>query len=115
MGEVQEGDQVEPGVSFMQVVDPSAMQVRVLANQVDFLSLQVGQTASVKLDAYPELVFRAKLEQLALMGRSGGFSDKLRTFAVIFSIRGDDPRLMPDLSAAVDVDVARPGTGSGSR
>jgi multidrug resistance efflux pump len=115
MGEVQEGDQVEPGVSFMQVVDPSAMQVRVLANQVDLLSLQVGQTASVKLDAYPELVFRAKLEQLAPMGRSAGFSDKLRTFAVIFSIRGDDPRLMPDLSAAVDVDVARPGAGSGCR
>jgi HlyD family secretion protein len=115
MGEVQEGDQVEPGVSFMQVVDPSAMQVRVLANQVDLLSLQVGQTASVKLDAYPELVFRAKLEQQAPMGHSGGFSAKLRTFAVIFSIRGEDPRLMPDLSAAVDVDVARPGTGSGSR
>jgi HlyD family secretion protein len=114
MGEVQEGDQVEPGVSFMQVVDPSAMQVRVLANQEDFLSLQVGQTASVKLDAYPELVFRAKLEQQAPMGRSGNFSDKLRTFVVIFSIRGDDPRLMPDLSAAVDVDVARPDTRSGS-
>jgi HlyD family secretion protein len=115
MGEVQEGDQVEPGVSFMQVVDPSAMQVRVLANQEDFLSLQVGQMASVKLDAYPELVFRAKLTQQAPMGRSGGFSDKLRTFAVVFSIRGDDPRLMPDLSAAVDVDAARPGSGSGSR
>ncbi len=31
MGEVQEGDQVRPGVPFMQVVNPSIMQVRVLA------------------------------------------------------------------------------------
>lgn len=115
MGEAQEGDQVEPGVSFMQVVDPSAMQVRVLANQEDFLSLQVGQAGSVRLDAYPERVFSAKLEQQAPMGRGGDFSDKLRTFVVIFSIQGNDPRLMPDLSAAVDVDVARHGgTGSGS-
>src|SRR5205085_387813 len=36
MGEVQEGDQVEPGTSFMQVVDPATMQVRVAANQQDF-------------------------------------------------------------------------------
>ena len=45
MGEVQEGDQVRPGVPFMQVVDPSRMQVQVPVNQEDFLSLRVGQTA----------------------------------------------------------------------
>ena len=60
MGEVQEGDQVRAGVPFMQVVNPSAMQVRVLANQQDFPSLQIGQTAKVRLDAYPELVFPAR-------------------------------------------------------
>lgn len=48
MGEVQEGDQVRPGVPFMQVVDPSAMQVRVLANQEDFSSLAVGEAVKVQ-------------------------------------------------------------------
>jgi HlyD family secretion protein len=33
MGEVQEGDQVRPGVPFMQVVDPAVMEVRVPVNQ----------------------------------------------------------------------------------
>lgn len=105
MGEVQEGDQVRPGVPFMQVVDPSMMEVRVPVNQEDFLSLQIGQAAKVHLDAYPELVFPGKLEEMAPIGRSGDFSSKLRTFAVVFSIAGNDPRLMPDLSAAVDVDL----------
>jgi len=105
MGEVQEGDQVRPGVPFMQVVDPSMMEVRALVNQEDFLSLQIGQAAKVHLDAYPELVFPGKLEQMAPIGRSGDFSSKLRTFAVVFSIAGNDARLMPDLSAAVDVDL----------
>ena len=112
MGEVQEGDQVRPGVPFMQVVDPSAMQVRVLANQEDFPSLQVGQTAKVRLDAYPEMVFPAKLEQVAPIGEGGDFSSKLRSFVVIVSIEGNDPKLMPDLSAAVDVDVAKQYAGS---
>jgi HlyD family secretion protein len=105
MGEVQEGDQVRPGVPFMQVVDPSMMEVRALVNQEDFLTLQIGQAAKVHLDAYPELVFPGKLEEMSPIGRSGDFSSKLRTFAVVFSIAGNDARLMPDLSAAVDLDL----------
>jgi HlyD family secretion protein len=112
MGEVQEGDQVRPGVPFMQVVNPSAMQVRVMANQQDFPSLQVGQTAKVRLDAYPDLEFHAKLDQLAPIGEGGDFSNKLRSFVVIVSITGNDPKLMPDLSAAVDVDIAKQSAGS---
>jgi biotin carboxyl carrier protein len=112
MGEVQEGDQVRPGVPFMQVVNPAIMQVRVLANQQDFPSLQAGQTAKVRLDAYPDLVFAAKLDQLAPIGEGGEFSNKLRTFVVIVSIEGNDPKLMPDLSAAVDVDLASQSAGS---
>jgi HlyD family secretion protein len=103
MGEVQEGDQVRPGVPFMQVVDPSSMQVRVLANQEDFPSLRVGETATVRLDAYPDMAFHGKLNQLAPIAETGDFSNKLRIFVVIFSIQGHDPKLMPDLSAAVDV------------
>jgi hypothetical protein len=90
------------------------MQVRVLANQQDFPSLQVGQTAKVRLDAYPDLVFPAKLDQLAPIGEGGDFSSKLRSFVVIVSISGNDPKLMPDLSAAVDVDITKQNAGSGA-
>jgi len=113
MGEVQEGDQLRPGTPFMQVVDPSLMQVRVLANQEDFLSLQTGQSARMHLDAYPELVFPGRLEEMAPMGRSGDFSSRLRTFTVVFSITGKDPKLMPDLSAAVDVELAERNRAAG--
>lgn len=106
MGEVQEGDQVRPGVPFMQVVDPSAMQVHVQVNQEDLMALKVGQTARVHLDAYPDLQFSGKLESIDPMGKRGDFSAKLRTFSAIFSIDGADARLMPDLSAAVDIATA---------
>jgi len=105
MGEVQEGDQVRPGVPFMQVVNPAIMQVRVLANQQDFPSLRIGQTARIRLDAYPEMVLAGKIDQISPIGEGGDFSNKLRTFAVIVAIQGNDPKLMPDLSAAVDVDL----------
>ena len=110
MGEVQEGDQLRPGIPFMQVVDPSLMEARVLANQEDFLTLQVGQSAHIYLDAYPELVFPGRLEEMAPIGRGGDFSSRLRTFAVLFSVAGQHPDLMPDLSVAVDVDTADQNT-----
>ena len=106
MGEVQEGDQIRPGVSFMDVVNPSGMQVRVLANQQDFPSIRVGQPAKVRLDAYPEMVFKGKLDQLSPIALGSDFSNKLRTFAVIVSLEGSDPKLMPDLSAAVDIEIS---------
>lgn len=106
-GEVQEGDEVRPGVPFLQVVDPQSMQVRARVNQVDALYLSSGQKATVRLDAYPDLSFGSRVHQVAAIALGGSFSDKIRTFPVTFSIEGSDPRTMPDLSAAVDVELER--------
>jgi multidrug efflux pump subunit AcrA (membrane-fusion protein) len=103
MGEVQDGDQVRPGVAFMQVVDPAAMEVQARVNQEDVLALSIGESARVHLDAYPDLVFPGRLEAIDPMGQAGDFSPKLRQFTATFSIQGTDPKLMPDLSAAVEV------------
>ena len=107
IGEVEEGDQVYTGLPFMQVVDPSTMQVRVRVNQLDIPYLHVGQTAQIHLDAYPDLNLPGKLEQLAAIGLSGGLSKTVRTFGALFSIEGSDARLMPDLSASLDVVLGR--------
>jgi HlyD family secretion protein len=104
MGEVQEGDQVRPGVPFMQVVDPTVMEVHVPVNQEDLLGLKIGEKAMVHLDAYSDLALPGQLESIDPMGTPGDFSSKLRKFSATFSIKGQDSRLMPDLSAAVDVE-----------
>jgi multidrug efflux pump subunit AcrA (membrane-fusion protein) len=67
----------------------------------------VGQTAQIHLDAYPDLNLPGKLEQLAAIGLSGGLSKTVRAFGAIFSIEGSDARLMPDLSASLDVALDR--------
>ena len=105
MGTVQQGDEVRPGVPFLKVVDPSKMEVRAEVNQADVLKIQKGQRAQIRLDAYPGLTLPASLEELAPLGHNGQFSQKVRTFAALFSIQGADPRLLPDLSAALDVEL----------
>jgi len=104
---VMEGDQVRPGMGFMEVVNPSEMEVAAKVSQRDVARLQIGQQAHVRLDAYPGLVFPAKLESLGPIATQGQFSDTVRNFSALFSIATSDPRLMPDLSAAVDVELAK--------
>ncbi|HKW57041.1 MAG TPA: efflux RND transporter periplasmic adaptor subunit [Candidatus Acidoferrum sp.] len=105
MGTVQQGDEVRPGVPFLQVVDPSRMEVRAEVNQADVLKIRPGQHAQVHLDAYPGLTLPASLVELAPLGHNGQFSQKVRTFTARFSIQGTDARLLPDLSAALDVEL----------
>jgi HlyD family secretion protein len=107
MGEVQEGDEVRAGVPFMQIVNPGTMQVRARVNQADVSMLRVGQPVRVGLDAYPDLSFGGKIERIAAIGVTSGLSDKVRSFNVLFSISGSDSRLMPDLSASLDVELQR--------
>lgn len=107
MGTVQTGDTVRPGVPFMQIVDPSQMQVRVPVNQADFAKVQRGQKALIHLDAYPGMSLPATLEEIAPLGQQGQFSDKVRTFSARFHIQGTDQRLLPDLSVALDVELEK--------
>jgi HlyD family secretion protein len=109
MGEVQEGDEVRPGVPFLQVMDPGAMQVRARVNQADIPWLDVGQTVQIRPDAYPGLVLPGKLERLAAIGVTSGMSSAVRTFTGLFKIDGSDARLMPDLSVAIDIVLERRG------
>lgn len=107
MVEIQEGEEARPGMPIMLVVDPSAMLVRVKVNQADVHLLKAGQPARVSLDAYPGLEFKGRVEQVAPVGSTSRLTDKVRNFVAIVSIQGNHPKLMPDLSAAVDVELER--------
>ena len=107
-GQVQEGDQVGPGQSFMKVVNPARMQVEAKANQAESSELRIGQPVSVRLDAFPGLQFNGRVYSIGALATGGWMQNNyIRTIPVNIQIEGSDPRLIPDLSAAVDVLVAR--------
>jgi HlyD family secretion protein len=107
MSDVQEGDEVRAGFPFMSVVNPARMQVRAKVNQADIEALREGQSVGIGLDAYPELSFSGKIAGIAAVAQTSAFSGKARTLIVIFSINGTDPKLLPDLSSAVEIEIDR--------
>lgn len=105
MVDPQEGDEVRPGGGIMLVVDPSAMQVVARLNQVDVAQVRAGMNTEVRLDAYPDLVFPGIVDRISAIGTSSQYSKRIRYFAAVISIRGSHPKLLPDLTAAVDVEL----------
>lgn len=107
MAEVQEGEEVRAGVPIVDIVDPNAMRVRSRVNQGDINELRTGQSVRVGLDAYPDLHFPGTVAQISPLGVMSNQSNKVRSFVALINIEGSHPNLMPDLSASLDVILAR--------
>jgi RND family efflux transporter MFP subunit len=107
LAEVQEGEEVRAGVPVVDIVNPTAMRVRARVNQADINDLRVGQPVRVGLDAYPELSFEGRVAQISPLGVMSTLSPKIRIFAVLVAIDGAHPKLMPDLTASLDVELLR--------
>lgn len=102
MGNAQEGDQLGSGQTLLKIFDPSAMEVRTLIGEPDGATLHEGATATVYLDAYPDAVFKARLHSASPVA-TAALGSPIRNFGAIFRVEVSDPRLLPDLSAAVIV------------
>jgi hypothetical protein len=107
MAEVQEGEEVRSGMPVVDVVNPALMRVRAKVNQADINAVKVGQAVRVGLDAYPELSFNGRIAQISPLGVRSTLSPKVRTFVTLIDVEGAHPNLMPDLTASLDVELAR--------
>jgi HlyD family secretion protein len=106
-GPMQVGDQSYPGQPLIRIFDPIDMFVNTQVSEPDGAVMAPGTRAKVRLDAYPGAVFDAHLES-ASPAASSSLGSPLKTFSARFRIDQRDPRLLPDLSAAVEIEIAPP-------
>ncbi len=112
MSHAQEGDELYRGQPLVSIFDPTEMVVRCTVEEPDDISLAPGASASVYLDAYPDLILPAHLETSSPVA-SSALGSPIKTFIALFKLDKTDPRILPDLSAAVVIWHAAPSpTGS---
>jgi HlyD family secretion protein len=107
MAEILEGEEVRAGVPVVDIVNPAKMRVRVRVNQADINDLEVGQPITVGLDAYPDLTFGGRITQISPLAVTSTLSPKVRYFVVLAEVDGSHEKLMPDLTASLDVELSR--------
>jgi hypothetical protein len=112
MYQIKVGDRLSPGQPFMRVVDPASMQLDATMSQAESELIRLGQRATVRFDAFPEIVVRGHVKavgSLALGGRRVNFN--VRSMAVRVALETTDARVIPDLSASADVMTSEPAGG----
>lgn len=101
---IKVGDQLFPGMMFMQVVEPSSMVIAATVNQADVERLRIGQKAMVSFDAFPGLELPAHLSAIGSVARaSRSRPDWVKEMAVVLKLDKMDPRVIPDLSVSCNV------------
>jgi multidrug efflux pump subunit AcrA (membrane-fusion protein) len=110
--QVKVGDRLAPGQPFMRVVDPASMELDATMNQAESQMVRLGQRATVRFDAFPDIVIQGRVQSvgaLALGGRRVNFN--VRNVAVRLVLDTVDPRVIPDLSASADVATSEQAGG----
>jgi HlyD family secretion protein/macrolide-specific efflux system membrane fusion protein len=86
----------------MVVADMSKLQVRIKVMEADLRYVKEGLPVKVRLDAYPDIAYDGKVEQIGGQGRAdmkAGFT----YFDVYVGINQKDARLLPEMNATVDL------------
>lgn len=104
MGPPQVGDQMWPNQPVLRVFDPTLMIVDTQVNEPDSGVLAGLARAKVHLDAYPDAVFEAQLESASPVA-TAGLESPVKSFSARFQIAARDPRLLPDLSASLEIEL----------
>jgi HlyD family secretion protein len=107
LGQVREGDQVNAGQPFLYIVDPSAMVLDAMLNQVDAARLRLGMKARVLVDAYPGVEMPGAVAGIGAMATESTFrAAYVGAIPIRVSIDRLDPRVIPDLTGSAEIAIS---------
>jgi HlyD family secretion protein len=96
------GDQVYPGSTIAQVLDPAGMNLTSKVPEEERDNLRQGEAVEVRFDALPGTVFRGTVKTVGGMSMQSFFSsDSSHGFDVTIDLAAADPRLRPGLTAQI--------------
>lgn len=100
--EFREGDQVEPGRSVGQVIDPKGMELVAKVGELERNNIKEGQTVDLQLDALPGSRFHGTVKTVGgNNSRRFWDDDSSSKFEVSITLATTDPRMRPGLTARV--------------
>lgn len=102
-GHPQEGDQLWTGQPLVRIFASGQMEVLVSVAEPDGVALTADAGAEVRLDAYRDRVFHAHFSSASPVA-SPIPESTVRMFSARYRLDETDPRLLPDLTAAVDIE-----------
>lgn len=98
------GDMVSPNTAALRIDDLSKMYVDLSVTEVDINKIQVGQTATVTLDAIPNASYSGKVTEV---GQVGSVSSGVVYFKVTVLLDKPDATVRPSMTASASIEVGQ--------
>ena len=103
MEKIKVGDTPWRGQALIQLPDLSNMQVETEISEADIGKLEVGQTATIKLDAFPDPTFTGAIDDIASLAHEKEREEDIKVFDVVIKINETDKILKPGMTAKVKI------------
>jgi len=105
------GTMNNPGTVLMTIADLSVMEVEVEVDETDVVGVKLGQSADVKVDAFPNRIFKGTVTEIgssALQKTNiSATAQESKDFKVVVTLNNPSPELKPGLSASADIITAQ--------
>jgi HlyD family secretion protein len=107
LGERVSGSGFTQGTQIMTVADLSMMEARVDVGENDIITISIGDTARITIDAYPDKKFTGVVYEIANTAKSKGLGtqEEVTNFEVKIRILNKDIALRPGMSMTADIET----------
>ena len=104
MRKVQVGDSVWQHNGFIVLPDMSEIITDLKIRETDIAQLEVGQTALVRPQAYPNMLLKGRVETIGTLAT--GKNEEMPRFLVRVAINDIDPKLRPGMTVRTRIQAA---------
>ncbi len=102
------GTMNNPGTILMTIADLSVMEVEVEVDETDVVGVEIGHTAEVRVDAFPDEPIRGTVTEVGSSALERlTAAEESKDFKVVITLEDPPENLKPGLSASADIITAR--------
>jgi HlyD family secretion protein len=105
---IEEGAYVRQRQEILTLPNLERMQVSTAVHESVLDQVKAGMPATIRVDAFPDLIFRGSVKSVAVLPDQGGWlSSGVKVYKTIVTIDEDVTKLKPGMTAVVQIDVDR--------
>ncbi|HSU16651.1 efflux RND transporter periplasmic adaptor subunit [Longimicrobium sp.] len=102
------GTMNNPGSLLLTIADPSAMEAKVKVDETDVPGIQVGDSTTLRIDAFPDRSFTGRVTRIGnsavqVAGAQAGGDQQAVDYEVVITLDHPPAELRPDLSATAEI------------
>ncbi|HUP01908.1 MAG TPA: efflux RND transporter periplasmic adaptor subunit [Gemmatimonadota bacterium] len=101
------GTMNQPGTVLLVIADLGVMEATIEVDETDVVDVEIGQTASVTVDAFPDTTFAGRVTEVGtspkIVPTAAGPAENATDFEVVITLEDDLPAARSGLSCSADI------------